>query len=230
VTTFSVKNFEKFQHYKDRSPPWIKLYNELLDDYQFACLQDASKLHLIMIWLLASRSDNRLPYDPAWVAKRINATAKVDLDALARSGFLIVNQALQSPEQDASKPLAECLSRERDRVETETETETEKRTRARGPKPKLPIDPDRQPDEQDRAFAEARGVSVGEQWPLFVNNAISRDATSADWHANWRTWCLRAPKFAANSASGSGRMVHRQKPNSLVAAVRQAVADAEGQP
>jgi hypothetical protein len=228
VTTFSVKNFEKFQHYKDRSPPWIKLYNELLDDYQFACLQDASKLHLIMIWLLASRSDNRLPYDPAWVAKRINATAKVDLDALARSGFLIVNQPLQSPEQDASKPLAECLSRGRDRVETETETE--KRTRARGPKPKLPIDPDRQPDEQDRSFAEARGISVDEQWLRFVNNAISRSAISADWHANWRTWCLRAPEFAPSQPSGRGRMVNRQGPNSLVAAVRQAVADAEGQP
>jgi DNA-binding NarL/FixJ family response regulator len=32
---YSVKNFERFQHYKDRSPPWIKLYNELLDDYEF---------------------------------------------------------------------------------------------------------------------------------------------------------------------------------------------------
>ena len=36
-----------FQHYKDRSAPWIKLYNELLDDYRFAVLPDASKWHLV---------------------------------------------------------------------------------------------------------------------------------------------------------------------------------------
>jgi hypothetical protein len=119
--TFSVKNFERFQHYKDRSPPWIKLYNELLDDYEFACLQDASKMHLIAIWLLASRSDNKLPYDPAWIGKRINATEPVNLDALAAAGFIVVSQALQGAEQVASKPLAKRLPR--DRGETEGETE-----------------------------------------------------------------------------------------------------------
>ena len=83
-----VVNFERFQHYKDRSPTWIKLYNSLLDDYAFACLQDASKLHLVMIWLLASRHENRVPADPQWIGRRINATDTVDLTALISSGFL----------------------------------------------------------------------------------------------------------------------------------------------
>jgi len=108
---FKVKNFERFQHYKDRSPPWIKLYNELLDDYDFGCLQDASKMHLIAIWLLASRSDNLLPYDSGWIARRINATEPVNLEALANAGFIVV---LQGGKQDASAPLAERLTRERD--------------------------------------------------------------------------------------------------------------------
>jgi hypothetical protein len=226
MRTFSVKNFERFQHYKDRSPPWIKLYNELLDDYQFACLQDASKMHLIGIWLLASRSDNRLPYDSAWVAKRINATTKVDLAALVSAGFLIVDQELQSPEQDASKPLAECLSRERDREETEAEAE---KKGARRDRPKLRIDPNRQPDEQDVKFAEQRRVPVDEQWPMFVNNAIARDAVSADWHANWRTWCLRYPSYAANRAPGSGRMAQRQGPVGELAAANRALARLAGE-
>ena len=85
---FKVSNHEKFQHYKDRTPPWIKLYNELLDDYEFCCLQDASKLHLIMIWLLASRSENKLPVDPGWIAKKISASEKVNLDVLFQAGFL----------------------------------------------------------------------------------------------------------------------------------------------
>jgi hypothetical protein len=128
MKTFSVKNFERFQHYKDRSPPWIKLYNELLDDYEFGRLPDASKMHLIAIWLLASRSENKIPYDPAWVARRINANTKVDLTLLACSGFIVVDQTLPSTEQDASKPIADCLSREREEGETEQRREEEKDT------------------------------------------------------------------------------------------------------
>jgi hypothetical protein len=115
VKTFSVKNFERFQHYKDRSPPWIKLYNELLDDYAFTCLQDASKFHLIAIWLLASRTDNKIPADPAWIARKISASSKVDLAGLIEAGFLVENQPLLEMEQDASAPLAKCLSREEER-------------------------------------------------------------------------------------------------------------------
>lgn len=101
-TTFSVKNFERFQHYKDRSPPWIKLYNELLDDYDFGLLPDASKMHLVAIWLLASRSDNKIPLDPKWIARKISATDPVDLTILKNAGFIEYNQ-------DCSEPLAECL-------------------------------------------------------------------------------------------------------------------------
>jgi hypothetical protein len=121
VRTFRVKNFEKFQHYKDRAPPWIKLYNELLDDYEFGLLPDASKMHLVAIWLLASRSENKIPFDPAWVGKRINATEKVNLALLEAKGFLVVDQELQTVEQDASNTLAKCLSREREETEGETE-------------------------------------------------------------------------------------------------------------
>lgn len=87
--TFAVKNFDRFQHYKDRSPPWIKLYNELFDDYEFSALPDALKGQLIMIWLLASRMDNCIPYDAVWVGKRIGATDPVDLDGLAERGFIV---------------------------------------------------------------------------------------------------------------------------------------------
>lgn len=114
MKTFSVKNFEKFQHYKDRAPPWIKLYNGLLEDYEFGGLPDASKMHLIAIWLLASRSDNKIPYDSKWVAGRINATEKVDLDLLVKRGFILLDQ---EEKQVASKPVAECLSREEGQVQ-----------------------------------------------------------------------------------------------------------------
>ena len=85
---FRVVNFDRFQHYSDRSPPWIKLYNSLLDDYSFSSLQDASKFHLVAIWLLASRSNNKIPWDPDWIGKQINATEHVNLEELEAHDFI----------------------------------------------------------------------------------------------------------------------------------------------
>ena len=48
-----IKNWEKYQHYKDRNPPWVKLYNSMLDDPDFNDLNDATRYHAIAIMLLA---------------------------------------------------------------------------------------------------------------------------------------------------------------------------------
>ena len=96
--TFSVKNWSEFQHYKDRNPPWIKLHNHLLDDYEFEMLGDAAKGHLLCIWMLASRTKNEMILDDKWITKKIGASTKVNLEALISSGFLIT-------EHDASTPL-----------------------------------------------------------------------------------------------------------------------------
>ena len=104
-----VKNWENFQHYKDRTPPWIKLYNHLLDDFEFSCLPDASKAHLLSIWLLASRTENKIPNNSKWISNKINATEKVDIEILIEYGFIekipSKNKELHNMEQDASKVL-----------------------------------------------------------------------------------------------------------------------------
>jgi hypothetical protein len=116
---FKVVNFETFQHYKKRRPPWIKLYNSLLDDYSFSSLPDATKYHFCAITLLASRYDNKIPYDPEFLAKQINATEKVNLDALQVAGFIELIE-------DASNSLAECKQNATLETEREAEAETER--------------------------------------------------------------------------------------------------------
>ena len=111
----SVKHWDSMQHYKDRNPPWIKLHRELLNDYEFACLKDACKSHLMLIWLLASQLDNKIPNDPKWIAKRINCTSAIDIKTLIDKGFLAVD----------SDVLAGCKQSAMPETETETETETE---------------------------------------------------------------------------------------------------------
>lgn len=119
-----VKNFERFQHYKNRNPPWIKFYASILFDYEFQTLPDKSKAHLMLIWLLISqRHDHRIPNDARWVAQRIGATEKVDLQILIDSGWLIsLADCYQPSINGASKPLEQSRGEtEERRVEAEAE-------------------------------------------------------------------------------------------------------------
>lgn len=117
---FSVRNFDKFQHYKDRNPPWIRLYNSLLDSYEYACLPDASKAHLLAIFLLASRLNNKIPADVHWLKNAIHATESVDLNVLTAHDFIVMDH-------DCSETLAACEQsalpeKRRGRGETEEDT------------------------------------------------------------------------------------------------------------
>ena len=233
---FSVKGFDKFQHYKDRSPPWIKLYNELLDDYEFGLLPDAAKMHLGAIWLLASRYNNRIPHDAEWISGRINATENLDLDALTKAGFII-------PEQGCSNALASCkqtacLEGEGE-GEGERETEEERKLPSAAKEtaasavvlPPLPaclvrpkevsnakrgtrLEPTWQPTEQDREFAASRGLDSGHTAEQFRDWWIAQPGQKGvklDWAATWRTWCRReAERLSARPGGGGSVDVARE--------------------
>lgn len=95
---------------------------------------------------------------------------------------------------------------------TPTPVPEEEREAIASPKKKAPrsrIDPQRQPDEQDRKFAEERGVNVRQEWPRFINHHVSHGTLSADWHASWRTWCLNDVKFASERRA---TQTHHGKP------------------
>lgn len=181
MSTFSVKNFEKFQHYKDRSPPWIRLYNSLLDDYEFGRLPDAAKGHLLAIWLLASRYENQIPFDPEWVSRRINATEPVNLSALVDAGFILMDQPcnkMLAPRKQVAKP-----EREESRADTE---QRESNARPRQiPLDWVPKDPNASPSEIGR----------------FVKYNAARGTLMADWDAAWEVWVSRSADFAKPNGS-----------------------------
>ena len=116
---FTVPKLEKWQHYKERTPPWIKLHRDIFNDYKFSCLQDASKLHLMLIWLLASQMDNKVPCDCDWLSKKLGVSSQVNLRELQEHGFIEVLE-------NASVALSDCKQSAIVETETETETETEK--------------------------------------------------------------------------------------------------------
>lgn len=115
-----VKNWEEFQHYKDRNPPWIKLHRSLLDDYEFSCLPDASKAHLMLLWLFASQNGGKIPEDARFLQRKLGLEKPPDLKALIDHGLLI-------PEQDASKTLDDCEQGASNVLALARSQETEKR-------------------------------------------------------------------------------------------------------
>jgi hypothetical protein len=54
-----IKNWSKFQHFKDRKPPWIKLHREILDQRDINAISDGSFRILIGLWLLASEDEEK---------------------------------------------------------------------------------------------------------------------------------------------------------------------------
>lgn len=227
-STFSVKNFERFQHYKDRSPPWIRLYNSLLDDYEFGQLPDASKAHLSAIWLLASRYDNKIPLDPDWVARRINATEPVNLDLLAAKGFIVVDQPCiktlaerkQSsiPETEESRAETDTSSLRSDVASAQEKVPRETLPRKPSRKPII-CPPDWTPDYDD---ALELGVTLAEaidQGQRMRDWSVAGNRAKADWQATYRNWIKR---FIDEKASRPNAKFHHGTP----ASARQSGTDA----
>ncbi len=122
---FRVAKWDTFQHYSDRNPPWIKFYNSTLEDPKIGTLKDDQKAHLFGIWLLASRLGNRIPADAEFIAKRINATSKVNLQLFESIGLI------EYLGQDASITLADGKQvAPQSRADQETDQDQEQRESA----------------------------------------------------------------------------------------------------
>lgn len=214
--TFSVKNFAEHQHYKDRNPIWIKLYNKLLDDYEFGLLPDASKGHLLAIWLLASRFNNVIPLDPKWVASRINANSPVDLTILRGAGFIEFNQV-------DSETLAMCYQDAIPEKRTSESRDREDTSSLRSDVPAKPVRkskrslPEPFPLQDNFEWAKTHWLQKGrfdlceamdDEAGKFRDFHTARGSTSADWSASWRTWAQNAIKF--NNGGHNGRSQPRK--------------------
>lgn len=84
----TIKNWDKFQHYGKRNPPWIKLHRAILDDYSFCELPDAAKGHLVLLWLYASQNNGSVPHDVAFLERKLSIRS-LNLELLIDHGFLV---------------------------------------------------------------------------------------------------------------------------------------------
>ena len=52
-----IKNWWEHQHYKDKRPPWIKLYVALMEDPEFVALDECDQIRLLKLWLISVKLD-----------------------------------------------------------------------------------------------------------------------------------------------------------------------------
>jgi hypothetical protein len=228
---FRIRNFERFQHYKDRNPPWIRLYGGLWRDRAFFHLPDTVKAHLIGLFALAARLDNRIPDDPEWLAHELCASEPIDLGALLASGFLVPEHPASGTDA-ACKPPDTCSVSESDLLCTKAGCKTiADETRGH------PADSERHaaPSESDVAgvtmavdepVRERRrgkgpevkwpaGFALDEQMRQFAvalgidpdaefeawRDCAAHDRRYADWRAAWRGRCRNALRFGGRSGA-----------------------------
>lgn len=177
-----AKNWATFQHYKHRSPPWIRLHRSLLDDYDFHRLPVASKALAPCLWLLASEEkDGVIEASTEEVAFRLRMTEKdliAALKPLIDKGFFV----------DASNSLADC------KQDATTETETEKRQRQRQSRAiALPLD--FAPTDGHKKLADELRVSLTDELAKFSDYHVAKGTTMKDWNAALNTWLRNAVEF-----------------------------------
>ena len=122
------KNWDIFQHYKDRCPPWIKLHRDLLNNRDYICLPLASKALAPLLWLLASESkDGVFDASTEELVFRLRMTESEVIDGvkpLIDKGFFIIASGVLAERKQVAIP-----ERERE-GETETEKETKREKKA----------------------------------------------------------------------------------------------------
>lgn len=77
-----ICDWDTFQHYKHRNPPWVKLYVKILDSDAFFFLPDASKLLFFCLLVFASRRKNKIRLDFTWLQKKLPINEPITMETL----------------------------------------------------------------------------------------------------------------------------------------------------
>jgi hypothetical protein len=91
-----IANWEKYQHYKNRNPRWVKLYIDTFNRPNWISLDDKSKFLLLICLGIGAICDGKIPKCAKTLQKISNLRRKPDIKPLIDIGFLI---------PDASKML-----------------------------------------------------------------------------------------------------------------------------
>ena len=186
--------------------PWAKIYTDLIDAHEekhphYDALSDVAKCHLHHFWLLAMKSNNRIPHKPEWLQRRLNIREPLELQALLDSGRLYLMD-----EDDADNDMAmvteQTLQGLRDEVERlEAENATlRKASKAKG-KSDAKAKPKAKPAAKKKKPAAEKALDALSKLRKYIGDgAECPDTPYGDLVAFARAWQERQGKpFATDS-------------------------------
>ena len=193
-----IKNLERYQHYKTRQAPWIKLYHTILDDPAFLSLDEISQGRYFKLLLLAHHTDNAILDDPVYLQKSLRLTSPPDLTPLKEAGFL-----LSARYYGASVPLAKCsLSPLSLTLSSLSPSEEGKECeKGEGSQPRKSngrasvLSPEFAYDARAIALAESYGLNPLRELAAFRDHAAAKGRLCRDWQAAFRNWLRNTVKF-----------------------------------
>ena len=188
-----IKNWSKFQHFKDRRPPWIKLYRDILDDLNWHQLDPLASKVLVMCWLIASEDDGQIP-DVKTLAFRLRMSEKQTSDCLIKLSHWL--------EQGDITPISDRYQDDAPETERETETETKKEREKTQRGTRLPHDTKLTVEWIDFCRQQRPELDPQDVFAGFLDYWVAQPGqkgVKTDWTATWRNWVRRqqAPKKTA---------------------------------
>lgn len=182
--SYKVKDWNKFQHFKDRKPPWIKLYRDILDDMEWHELDPVAAKALVAIWLIASENDGKLP-EVKKLAFRLRVSEKQAISIVSQLSHWLLQDDITMISDGYQ---SDSLEKER---ETEIEKETEREFRPRATR----LANDWKPSIEEQDFARQLGIDPdleADRFRDYWTAQAGQRATKANWTATWRNWCRNA--------------------------------------
>jgi hypothetical protein len=175
-----IKNWTKFQHFKDRRPPWVKLYRDILDDLEWHELDPLAAKVLVMLWLIASENEGRIP-DNKTLAFRLRLTELKTKEIIIKLSHWL--------EQDDINKISKGYQVDLPERETETELETETKREKNTTSVACPPDVDQQIWDDWKQLRKAKKAPVTET----VVNSARKEAIKANMEFSdfLSIWCAR---------------------------------------
>jgi hypothetical protein len=175
-----IKNWTKFQHFKDRRPPWVKLYRDILDDLEWHELDPLAAKVLVMLWLIASENEGQIP-DNKTLAFRLRLTEVKTKEIIIKLSHWL--------EQDDINKISKGYQVDLPERETETELETETKREKNATSVACPPDVDQQIWDDWKQLRKAKKAPVTET----VVNSARKEAAKANMEFSdfLSIWCAR---------------------------------------
>jgi hypothetical protein len=180
-----IKNWKKFQHFKDRRPPWIKLYRDILDDVEWHELDAQSAKILVMLWLIASEDENGYLPTLKTLAFRLRLSETSIKSTLSKLSHWLDHDDITAISSEYRDDLPE--------TERETETETKKETKTEKKERATRLQDNWQPSDAMIQFCKTERPDL--QWQFIADGfrdywiaQAGAKGRKVDWEATWRNW------------------------------------------